>query len=210
MAATDVVFSGLYHAVGFTVSVSVCGLDCGDYAVSIFGEITVPANSDPDGNFNGGYLAQFDVGPYDKLTYGDQTTRIDLGDGVGGWETIYVPVVIGFTYPSWGMPLRPMAEDQVKSPAGPALGKTRRTHWLAALLLNTQGISFGTDGAVYDPAPLADPAGNVFPKNTLFSGVWQQPLDNDPSFNSMVAWQVTRPYACTVVSIEGFLETSER
>jgi hypothetical protein len=211
MADTDVVFQGFYYAVGYTVSVSVCGLDCGDYMVDGNGAVTVPINSDPDGNFNGGYLGQFDVGPYDKVTYGDQTTRLDIFDGVGGTETIYVPVVIGFTYPAIGQVARPVAEDQIKSPQGPGLGKTRRAQWFGALLNNTQGISFGTQLAgTMDLAPLGDPAGNVLPKNTLFSGVWAKPLDDPYTYDGQLSWIATRPYAVTVCAVSAFIDTSER
>lgn len=209
MADTDVIFQGFYYAVGYTVSVSVCGLDCGDYVVDPFGQVTVPINSDPDQNFNGPYLSQFDVGPYDRKTYGDQTARLDL-DNAGALATIYVPVVIGFSYPSYGVPLRAIGEDQTKTPQGPALGKTRRAHWVAALLRNTQGITFGTENGNWDFQPLADTAGNVLPRNRLFSGVWSKPVGDNDSFDSIIGWNVTRPYACTVVSLSSFIDTSER
>ena len=209
--ATDVVFTGFYYAVGYTVSVSVCGLDCGDYLVDDNGNVTVPINSDPDGKFNGGFLAQYDVGPYDKVTYGDQTTRLDIFDGVGGTETIFVPVVIGFTYPAIGQVVRPVAEDQIKSPQGPGLGKTRRMQWFGALLNNTQGVSFGTRlGGTMDAANFADPAGNVLLKNTLFSGVWSKPIDDNPSYDAQLAWACYRPYAVTVCAVSAFIDTSER
>jgi len=211
MAATDIIFQGLYYAVGYTASVSCCGLDCGDYVVDANGDVTVPIDSDPDGNFNGPYLVQFDVGPFDKLTYGDQTTRIDLSDGVGGIQTIYVPVVIGFTYPSWGAGLRAVGEDQTKSPKGPGLGETRITHWFSALVSSSQGLSFGTTNAgSFYPAAFTDQSNIKLKMNTLFSGVWASPIEDGPSFDGMIAWSVSRPYAATVVALSGFIETSER
>ena len=214
MATTDVVFSGLYHAVGLTASVSVCGLDCGDYVVSPTGTVTVPINSDPDKNFNGAYLSPLDVGPFDKTTWGDQTTRIDLSNGSGAIQTVYVPVVIGFTYPSYGGVLSAIGEDQTKTPQGPAVGKTRRAHWVGALLRNTQGISFGTDTGTWYPAVLttdnSNAPGSALPKNTLFSGVYSAPLADAAGFGSFVGWGVNRPYACSVVALNAFLETSER
>lgn len=213
MATTDVVFQGLYFAVGYTASVSVAGLDCGDYVVAESGTVTVPINSDPDKNFNGAYLSQFDVGPFDKTTYGDQTTRIDLANGSGGIITVYVPVIIGFTYPSWGAILRAVGEDQTKTTQGPALGKTRRAHWIAALLRNTQGVTFGTESGNWYSTTLTDKTGDpthALLKNQLFSGVWAAPISDSDTFDSLLAWNVVRPYACSVVALNGFIETSER
>lgn len=210
MADTDIVFTGFYHMIGSPASVVICGLDCGDYIVSATGTVTVPINSDKNQLCNGAYLAQFDVGPFDRTTYGDATTMLMISDGVGGVETIYVPVVIGFTYPSWGRLLRPVSQEDTKTPQGPSLGKTRRAHWFGALLLNTQGISFGTSTGQYDLAPLDDKAGNVLPLNVLYSGVWSKPIDDNPSFDGMIGWQILRPFPATVVAISGFIETSER
>jgi hypothetical protein len=210
MADTDVVFQGLYYAIGYLVSVSVCGLDCGDYTVDDHGQVTVPINSDENQLFNGTDLAQYDVGPYDRVTYGDATTRIDWATGTGAVQSMYLPVVIGFTYPSYGAILRALGEDQIKSAQGPGLGKTRRNHYVAALLRNTQGITFGTENGQWDQRPLTDAAENPLNMNTLFSGVWAQPLDDNDSLNGIVGWNVTRPYACTVVALAGHAETSER
>lgn len=218
MAVTDVVFRGLYFAVGYTVSVSVCGIDCGDYVVSFAvgeeneGFITVPINSDPNGLFNGAYLAQFDVGPFDRTTYGDATTRIDLADGVGGVETIYVPVVIGFTYPSIGVGLRPLTSEQTKSPLGGAEGKTRRIQWAGFLFQNAQGVtvisSNPTDG--FFPSVFTDVTEAPLNMNELFSGIYQTPVDDAYSYDGQLGWMVTRPYACTVVAMTSHLETQER
>lgn len=210
MAATDVVFSGFYFAIGYTVTVTVAGLDCGDYVVSSLAEVTVPINSDKYKQFNGAALAQWDVGPFDKTTYGDSTTAVTMADGVGGIATLYLPVVIGFVYPGMGRTLRPVSEDQTKTQQGPALGMTRRAHWFGALLLNTQGIAFGTNTNVYDLAPLDDGAGNLLEDNELYSGVWAKPIDDNPSFDGMIGWQSLRPFPCTVCAISGFIETTPR
>lgn len=210
MATTDIVFTGFYYAVGATVSVSIAGLDCGDYVVSALGTVTVPINSDKNQLCNGANLLQYDVGPYDNVSYGDATTSVTLADGSGGIATIYLPVVIGFVYPAVGGLLRRVDAQDIQSPRGPGIGKTRRTHWISALLLNTQGIAFGSPSGIFDTAPLDDGAGNVLPLNSLFSGVWSKPIDDNPGFDSLIGWQVVRPFPCTVVSISGALETSER
>lgn len=214
MAATDIVFQGLYFAIGYTVSVSIAGLDCGDYVVQTSppGTITVPINSDPNQLCNGAYLANFDVGPYDRTTYGDATTRIDLADGVGGVETIYVPVVIGFTYPSLGMGLRPITPEQTKSPQGGAMGKTRRIHWAGFLFQNAQGVTILTSSP--QDAQFASTFNNAaevpLNMNQLFSGVYATEVDDTYSYDGQIGWLVTRPYACTVVSMTSHLDTMER
>lgn len=210
MAATDIIFTGFYFAVGAVVTVSIAGLDCGDYTVSTTGTVTVPINSDKDKLCNGAALAQYDVGPYDHATYGEATTQVTLADGVGGIETLYLPVVIGFVYPGWGIPLRPVTEDQIKSPQGAGQGKTRRAHWFSALLLNTQQVAFGTPHMVYDIAKLDDTGGNVLHQNVLYSDVWTKPVDDNPSYDGMIGWRSLRPFPCTVCSITGFLVESER
>ena len=211
MATTDVIFTGFYYAVGYTLTVSVAGLDCGDYVVSKLGTVTVPLNADKDQHFNAAYLQQFDVGPYDRQSYGDATTAITMGDGVGGIVTYYLPVVIGFVYPSAGFRLRPVGEDVTKSPQGASMGKFQRTHHISLLLLNTQGIELGSLAtAVYDKAPLADAGGNVLDQNQLYSGVWTAPIDDNPGFDGMIGWRTLRPFPCTVVALTGFTETNER
>jgi hypothetical protein len=210
MAATDMVFSGFYYAIGYTLTVSIAGLDCGDYVVSATGTVTVPINSDSGKLCNWATLVQYDVGPYDRTTYGDATTAVTMADGSGGVQTLYLPVVIGFNYIGWGIPLRPVTEDQIKSPSGAGLGKTRRSHWFSALLLNTQQIAFGTTHNVYDLAKLADDGQNLLPQNVLYSGVWTKPVDDNPSYDGQVGWQSARPFPCTVVAITGFMVESER
>ena len=210
MATTDIVFTGFYYAIGYSLSVVICGLDCGNYVVSSVGTITVPINSDANQLCNGAYLAQFDVGPYDHTTYGDATTALTIADGFGGVEIIYVPVVIGFTYPSWGRTLRPISQDEIKSPSGAGVGMTRRMQYFGALLLNTQGIAFGTTTGVYDIAPLDDGAGNVLPLNQLYSGVWSHPVDDESSYDGMIGWTIVRPLPATVVAITGYIDISPR
>lgn len=213
---TDVVINGLYFAVGYTVSVSVCGLDCGDYVVAADGSVSVPYNSDPDEQFNGDYLVFFDVGPYDgNQTYGDATTRLDVSRSSGATQTIYVPVVIGFTYPSFGIPLRAMGEDQTKTPQGAPLGKTRRNRFISFLFRNAQGVTVGSTDANATWFPVGfrnqtlGPAGQL-PMNTLFSGVWRAPIEEHPNFDGQIGWAITRPYACSVVAQCNFIDTEER
>lgn len=222
MATTDIVISGLYHLQGQTVSAVICGLDCGDYVVTsdgatngipdptTGGKITVPIQSDPDGLLTGLYLRGFDVGPFDTTTYGSMTTRLSVYDGYAT-ATIYVPVVIGFTYPSIGKILRPATAEQGRSPIGPLLGKTRRNHQFAAQLVNAQGVYFGTgDMSTAIEASFRDAGRNILTRDNLYTGVHWDTLNDDYSFDGGIGWMITRPYPCTVTALGGFLETAER
>ena len=95
MAATDIIFSGLYYAVGSSVQVTIGGLYCGSFTVVAPGTITVPINSDPDALCNGKYLQTLDVGPWDKFPTITNSAElvvsrvIDLGLLVPGERLIY-------------------------------------------------------------------------------------------------------------------------
>ena len=209
MAATDIVFTGMYHAIGNNVSVVICGLDCGDHMVDVNGDVTVPLASDPDGLLSGYYVAQFDVGPYDTTTYGNATTQISMQVGIATM-TMYVPVVIGYSYPSVGQLLRPVTEAQIKSPSGPGEGKTKRIEWVSIFFNNAAGVQVGTDiNAMWD-VQFPDGRGGVLGRTTLFSGVYADNFSDNYSYDNMIAWYIFRPYPCSVVSVSGFLHSQDR
>ena len=218
MADTDITITGLYHLQGRTVSVVICGLDCGDYLVTTDsgtamtgGNVVVPIGSDPDGLLSGAYIALFDVGPYDGTTYGNATAALTVFNAAAGGEgTYYVPVCIGFTYTSIGQPLRPATAEQGKSQMGPLLGKTRRNHRFSALLNNTQGVSFGPNLSTAIEARFTNIANVVTTKDQLYSGVWQDTVADDYTLEGGVGWLVSRPYPCAVMALGGFMDTSER
>lgn len=182
VSSSDVVFYGYTQWAGKTVTVWAAGLDCGDYVVAADGSVTVPI-----GAANGLFtliLAQ---------TY------------------VPIPAVIGTCYVTRGQIVRGATPQETGSRIGPAQGETRRNHMFSSLLLNTQGISFGTEFAYMRPAQLAAyESGPIYPVTQLFSGVHWDTLDDNPSFDGMICWEVTRPYPATVVNIGGWVHTSER
>lgn len=218
MAATDIVFHGLYYAIGATISVCIGGLDCGDYVVQANGTdgtVTVPINSDPDGLCNGAYLTTLDVGPWDKTTYGGLTTEVTLDVGGQGSATIYIPVAIGFVYPSIGKLLKPATDAQIKSQQGPGTGKGRRVHnygiQFAAVIGNKNGLRLGTDFAIgLNAMQLQSKGGVTLPHNIVFQGVAYGPLKDNNSYDGQITWLMIRPYPCTINSISSFMETEER
>ena len=207
MAATDIILTGYWEAAFHTVDVMIAGLDCGSYVVASDGSVTVPIQSDPDKLLTGTYLQARDVGPWDRVTYGDATTEISLLVSGGGLATVYVPVVVGYSFLSVGRLLRPATEAQIKSPRGPALGKKRRIHNYAVLLVNTVGVSFGTRFTNLRSALFDQNNGKDLTRDQMYSGVWYDAIDDINSYDGLITWSVARPYPCTVAAITGFVET---
>lgn len=201
-----VTINGNWSAPGASMAVVIAGLDCGNFTVGTDGSIFVPFGSDPNGLMTAGYLNSVS----DPDSTNPSVVPITVTNGSGDTLTAYVPILVGYTYTSQGMPLRPVLDDQVKTPQGPGLGKTRRAHWLGALLTNAQGISFISTTGVALPAQLTDGGENLLTNDTLFSGVYAAPIDDNSSYDGIVGWIFTRPYPGVVNALTGFLETSER
>lgn len=123
-----------------------------------------------------------------------------------------IPAVFGYTYTSQGQMLRAILQQDAGARNGPALGKTRRSHLFAALLYNTLGISFGTEFTTKGMirANLKDEATGIYtPPTATFSGLWRDSLEDKYGFDSMVGWQITRPYPASVVSMEVATKTQD-
>lgn len=176
--------NGLWPLNGKTVTVFAGGLDCGDFLVAS-GSIFMP--------------------------FGDS---ISAGTGSGLFTAALVDtgisIVAGFTYTSRGQIVRPNAPQEAGTRNGPAFGKKRRTQRFAALLANSAGISFGTDFASMRPALFKSGGGISYTPLQTFSGVYWDSLTDDYSFDSMLAWQITRPYPAIVAAIGGMLHTQDQ
>lgn len=203
MASTDLIFNGLWHLAGETVAATIAGLDCGNFAVAADGSITVPLQSDAGGLLTADYIIS-----QDGIAPGvEQNTSIRIYDG-STHVTVTVPVTIGAPYTSRGQTLRPATEADIKSRTGAALGKVRRGSLLAALLSNTSAVGFGTDFANLDDAQLTTGTGDTaMPQTSMFSGVFRnQTLKDDYGFDTMVAWEISRPWPCTIAAVSVFLD----
>ena len=129
----------------------------------------------------------------------------------------YSPFVVGYTYPTKGQVLRVIDPQASGTPTGPSMGKTRKIAECAWLLKDASGVSFGVDFDLMRPAELkwngvkGDPQAVLpMPANQTYDNIVWDKVDSDWNFDSMPCWQVTRPYPCTVVAVEGFQQTSER
>ena len=124
------------------------------------------------------------------------------------------PTVVGKGYASQGQILRKVDPQEAGSRIGPAFGVTRRTHYWTALLHNTIQMQYGVDfGASLTCMTLKDGqdgnVGNQLMPTELFEGFVRYPLKDGYSYDSMLSWQITRPFPATVIAVGGMLETND-
>lgn len=207
MAITDaqVTFYGFWHLEGESVAVSILGLDLGDYTVAADGSVTALYGSDDGGLLTPAYVvahtnsvAAVENNVTFNVTVADVTTSVT------------VPVVIGLTYRTRGQLLRPDTVADNKSPLGPGLGKTRRVHVYAAMVQDAVSLSFGTDFTHLEAAFFSDDGETARAEDSPFSGVIIGTLDDDYGFEGQLCWELTRPYACTIMATSVWLDEAER
>jgi hypothetical protein len=140
------------------------------------------------------------------------TSGLDFGQGsVTEYTTNYsFPAVIGYCYTSQGQILRPLAPQATGAQNGPALAKTRRVHMIGFLVVDTQGVTVGTNFTKMYPMDLKSPGGIAYNANQLVSGIYWNTIQDDNSFDGMVAWQSARMLPATISSINVFLQTQDR
>ncbi len=197
-------FYGFWYLAGQKVSVTIAGLDCGDYTVdSSTGSIIVPFGSDAGGLMTAAYLATLPAFVGEQgVTFTYVLNNVDT--------TVTVPVVIGLAYTTQGQRLRAATADDIKSPVGAALGKLRRAEIATVLLSNTVGLSVGTDFSKLEAMVLPGVDGvTALPATSLFTGVARINLTDDHTYDSMFCWEVTRPWPCTVCATSSFTHAEE-
>ena len=179
---TGVKLYGLWHLKrNVGVTAYVAGLDCGDYTIASDGTLIVPYGSDPNGAFT------------QNAFWGSNRRAL-----------------VGYTYASRGQVLRPLLPPDAGSANGPALGKTRRVHMYSLLAVNCVGVSVGTSFARLMAVQFKTPAGVTYTNSQMFSGVHWDTLDDTYSFDSMLCWQISRPYPATISSVGVFIQTQDR
>jgi hypothetical protein len=193
---------GMWHLNGKTVAVVIGGLDCGDVVVTN-GTVVVPIDYErlnPE-TLTTAYLASISS----TTEYGADATSI-----IFGGTTYTVPCNVGFSFTSQGQLLRPDTQEQTRSPAGPGLAKASRIHQFGALLSGTQGISFGTQFDKLHAANFKTLGGRAYTRLQLFTGVYWDTIEDNYGFDSMICWQITRPYPAAIASLTGFMEEADR
>jgi hypothetical protein len=184
------------------VTVWAGGLDVGDWPVTN-GSVEVPfgdgINSGPGGTTN-------TTGPFRPGGGGYLLTPDYVNSFAGA-----MPIVVGFSYECDGQVLRPNSQQESGARNGPAFGKKRLQNMIAMHTVNTQGVEYGTDfiAGRMQPAYFRNKAGATYPVNQLFSGIFWDTLEDDWSYDGMLAWRVTRPYPVTIAAIGGFLKTND-
>lgn len=207
----NITLYGYWTLIGKTVSVFLGGLDCGDYTVQNDGSVIVPYASDPDALLTPAYLVSISS----TTAYGLIGIQLDV-TVASVLTRVVVPCVVGFNYTSQGETVRPLTQEETRSPTGPALAKTRRVEMYGALLNGAvgggvNGLQFrsGSTSTWYH-AQLQTPGGTRLNYATLYNGVHWDTIDSDFSFDGTISWQMTRPYPVTVSSISGFMHTMDR
>ena len=199
---------GFWYMAGQTVSAEICGLDCGDYTVASDGSITVPFGSDTEGLFTLAYLASCNGYVGEAAT--SVSVTLDRPGFPIGSNTFTIPVVVGKAYTSQGQGLRPTTQADMKSQTGEGLGKLRRSETAHFLLSNTIGLSVGTDFSALEAMVLPGSDGETaLPATSMFSGVARIVITDSYSYDSMICWQVNRPWPCTVCSISASLHSTD-
>lgn len=207
-ADTSVTFYGFWHLTGETVRASILGLDCGTAVVQTDGSVTIAYAADAGGLLTPSYV----IAQSNALTGVEQNATFTVSDNTGP-HTVTVPVVIGLDYTTQGQILRPDLATDLKSPLGHGLGKTRRGHMLAAFVQDAIAIKFGTDfdtSSTLTAAAFTTNGVTARSEDSPFTGVYWGTLKDNYSFDGMLAWQVNRPYPCTVCSVSIFLDFEER
>lgn len=110
---------------------------------------------------------------------------------------------IGLNYKSRGQVLRPQSNR-----LGQALGLTRRVDQFSVLLHRAAPLRFGTDFTTMHLHTFTDLGPNGVRPN--FSGVYEDSIASDYSFNNGVAWEQDRPGPSTVLAIGSFLSVNSR
>jgi hypothetical protein len=177
--------SGLWYLNGYNCDVFAGGYDLGTYAVAN-GQMNVPLTAalQASSGFSAAVVATF--------------------NGT-------MPIAVGFTYTSQGQVVPPDSPEQSGAQLGPALGKLRRVHEFAARLVNTQGISWGTDFGRLHAWTFTNIGGTVaLPPNQLYTGkIWGE-IDGENSRMEALCWQITRPWPATIAALAGKLKTEDR
>ena len=146
----------------------------------------------------------------------DQFSRLTAGGiffgSTSSTQRYTLPAVVGYTYTTECITLRPADQRDTGSANGPAQGKTRRSHMYSLLLAGvvSGSLYIGTLFSKLRPAVLKTPGGIVLDSKTLYSGVHWDTLEDDYNFEGGLRWKITRPLPAPVVSIGGFINTQDR
>lgn len=176
--------NGLWGLNGKTARVCVGGLDGGS-AVVASGSVT--------------------------LTYGDGIENLFTAEYVASFAGA-CPIFAGFAFTSQGQMLRPNAPIESGARQGPGFGKTRRSHRVAASIVNalSGAISFGTTFTKLQPALFKVRNSARLSQAQLYTGIYKETLqDGGEPLDSTLCWEVTGIGPATIAAAGAFLNTED-
>lgn len=161
------------------------------------------------------------VGPWaiaDQPSWGTQKNRLWLGTGASAGadnralsgDLWFIPMNIGISFSSTGQLLRPDYGIDGGQRAGPAFGKKRRNHWYAMSIDNGFNIEVGVNFTNMYPVKLQSAGGVALAAPSLYSGTMSDTLNDDYSWDGMIAWRIKRQYPGTITSVGGFISTQDK
>lgn len=116
-------------------------------------------------------------------------------------------VTVGLSYNSDGQKLR----SDAGAADGTAMGKTRRTHRVGILLLNTLGFKLGMDFTAMDDITLDDVTDANFDQaQGLYSGIATELITADYDFDNMICWRQSQPLPGTICGFYPQMVTQDR
>lgn len=118
-------------------------------------------------------------------------------------------IIVGVTYTSQGQIVRPSTPAESGSRNGPPFGKIRREHWNIIQVVNTAGLSWGTNFSNLLPILFKDASGAPLAAGSTFTGVYRDPINADYDLDGMICWQSTRPQPAIVAAIGGAIHTQD-
>jgi hypothetical protein len=185
--------NGLWHLNGKTVQITANGIDLGQ-------------RSALDTSFTDFVVANGSV----TIPYAD---GISAGPGAGLFDATFAAtatIVVGFTFTSDGQIVKPMTSQESGTRSGPAFGKKRRTHQYALQTVNSAGMSIAARFDKLNPITFKSDANVMMAAGQMFTGTYQDTLNDEYTYDSMLCWRVSRPLPATVVAIGGFIHTQDR
>lgn len=195
---TNMYFLGLWYQPS-TVSVYIAGIYFGDISV-VNGAVTVPYGSDPAGLGTRAYLA--------TQLVASGTNGGCLVQGLGT-----LPVIIGSKFISTIKLLRQDVSDEARTPNGMAVGETRRPYMASAniAVAYNNSVTVGVDNQLAYPMVFRQYInGPPLANNTPFSGIWQDTVNADESYDGQLIINITGPQPFILTNILPFVETEER
>lgn len=196
-SATNLRLYGLWHHRNREVTVFLSGIDCGDYTISNTGTVDLTLGTPV--LLTRKYLHDVSTSGTD---FADLAMPVDSGD-------LTIPCIVGYTYTSQGQRMRPVEPLETGAKLGPALAKFKRSNEYGVLLHRSinGAVDFGTTFSNMRPALLRTDGNRDIPKTTLYSGVHWANTEDGYSFDSQIAWQITRPYPTTIVALGAHIVT---